>query len=67
MLLKPILEGMADVVGSRFDGNPTAFFVFWHSIGNKFLTMLSMPLPINLHGHGDMLQIISPGKLSTSS
>lgn len=43
LLLKPILEGMADVVyGSRFmGGNPHRILFFWHSIGNKFLTMLS--------------------------
>lgn len=43
LLLKPITEGMADVVyGSRFmGGNPHRILFFWHSIGNKFLTMLS--------------------------
>lgn len=42
-LLKPVLEGMADVVyGSRFlGGNPHRILFFWHSIGNKFLTFLS--------------------------
>jgi glycosyltransferase involved in cell wall biosynthesis len=42
-LLKPILEGNADVVyGSRFiGGNPHRILFFWHSIGNKFLTFLS--------------------------
>lgn len=42
-LLKPVLEGFADVVyGSRFmGGNPHRILFFWHSIGNKFLTMLS--------------------------
>lgn len=42
-LLKPILEGQADVVyGSRFMGNnPHRILFFWHSIGNKFLTFLS--------------------------
>ena len=42
-LLKPILEGQADVVyGSRFlGGNPHRILFFWHSIGNKFLTKLS--------------------------
>jgi glycosyltransferase involved in cell wall biosynthesis len=42
-LLKPILNGMADVVfGSRFiGGNPHRILFFWHSIGNKFLTSLS--------------------------
>jgi len=42
-LLKPILEGFADVVyGSRFmGGNPHRILFFWHSLGNKFLTHLS--------------------------
>lgn len=43
VLLKPILNGMADVVyGSRFiGGKPHRILFFWHSIGNKFLTSLS--------------------------
>lgn len=43
LLLKPIIEGFADVVyGSRFmGGNPHRILFFWHSIGNKFLTTLS--------------------------
>lgn len=42
-LLKPIIEGNADVVyGSRFmGGNPHRILFFWHSIGNKFLTTFS--------------------------
>ncbi len=43
-LLLPILEGKADVVyGSRFQGSPRGHRVlyFWHSIGNKLLTLLS--------------------------
>lgn len=42
-LLKPILEGNADVVyGSRFIGsNPHRILFFWHTIGNRFLTFLS--------------------------
>jgi glycosyltransferase involved in cell wall biosynthesis len=42
-LLKPVLEGFADVVyGSRFmGGNPHRILFFWHSIGNKWLTSLS--------------------------
>lgn len=42
-LLRPILEGNADVVyGSRFMGsNPHRILFFWHTIGNKFLTLLS--------------------------
>ena len=43
ILLKPILDGYADVVyGSRFmGGKPHRILFFWHTIGNKFLTMLS--------------------------
>ncbi len=43
ILLKPMLDGVADVVyGSRFmGGNPHRILFFWHSIGNKFLTFLS--------------------------
>jgi glycosyltransferase involved in cell wall biosynthesis len=43
LLLKPILNGMGDVVyGSRFIGNqPHRILFFWHSIGNKILTSLS--------------------------
>lgn len=42
-LLKPVVEGFADVVyGSRFmGGNPHRILFFWHTIGNKFLTFLS--------------------------
>jgi glycosyltransferase involved in cell wall biosynthesis len=44
LLLQPILEDRADVVyGSRFLGSPRGHRVlyFWHSIGNKVLTILS--------------------------
>lgn len=42
-LLKPVIEGFADVVfGSRFmGGNPHRILFFWHSIGNKMLTTFS--------------------------
>lgn len=42
-LLAPILEGKADVVyGSRFQGsNAHRVLYFWHSVGNKALTLLS--------------------------
>ncbi len=42
-LLKPILDGKADVVyGSRFLGDqPHRVLYYWHSVGNRFLTMLS--------------------------
>ena len=50
-LLKPIIDGKADVVfGSRFMGAEAHRVVyFWHMIGNRFLTLLSnMCTNINL-------------------
>ncbi|MBL7717758.1 MAG: glycosyltransferase family 2 protein [Flavipsychrobacter sp.] len=43
ILLKPIVNGFADVVyGSRFiGGKPHRILFFWHSIGNRWLTLLS--------------------------
>jgi glycosyltransferase involved in cell wall biosynthesis len=43
ILLKPVIDGYADVVyGSRFmGGNAHRILFFWHTIGNKFLTFLS--------------------------
>jgi glycosyltransferase involved in cell wall biosynthesis len=42
MLLQPILEGKADAVyGSRFLGGPHRVLFFWHSVGNRVLTLLS--------------------------
>mgnify|MGYP003326112863 CR=1 FL=1 len=43
LLLRPILNGFADVVyGSRFmGGRPHRILFYWHSIGNRFLTSLS--------------------------
>lgn len=42
-LLKPILDGKADVVyGSRFVGGEShRVLYFWHSLGNKVLTLMS--------------------------
>ena len=42
-LIKPIEEGLADVVfGSRFLGlGDRRVLYFWHTIGNKFLTLFS--------------------------
>ena len=38
----PILDGRADAVfGSRFLGGPHRVLYFWHSVGNKFLTLVS--------------------------
>jgi glycosyltransferase involved in cell wall biosynthesis len=43
VLLKPMINGFADVVyGSRFmGGKPHRILFFWHSIGNRWLTMAS--------------------------
>lgn len=42
LLLRPILAGKADAVyGSRFLGGPHRVLFFWHSIGNRVLTLLS--------------------------
>ena len=42
ILLKPILDGRADVVyGSRFQGGSHRVLFFWHYLGNKFLTLFS--------------------------
>lgn len=42
-VIKPILDGKADVVyGSRFmGGEPHRVLFFWHSVGNRFLTLVS--------------------------
>lgn len=50
-LLRPILDGRADVVfGSRFrGGDEVRILYFWHSVGNKVLTLLSnMMTDLNL-------------------
>jgi glycosyltransferase involved in cell wall biosynthesis len=43
VLLKPILDGKADVVyGSRFAGHGAHRVIyFWHYVGNRFLTLMS--------------------------
>src|SRR5688500_4165367 len=43
VLLEPLESGVADVVyGSRFlTGRPHRVLYFWHSLGNRFLTLLS--------------------------
>ncbi len=69
-LLAPILEGRADVVfGSRFaTGEPHRVLYFWHSVGNRLLTLLSnMLTDLNLTDmevcykvfHRDVLQRIA--------
>jgi glycosyltransferase involved in cell wall biosynthesis len=41
-LIQPIVENRADVVyGSRFIGETHRVLYFWHSIGNKLLTLMS--------------------------
>jgi glycosyltransferase involved in cell wall biosynthesis len=49
-LIQPILDNKADVVyGSRFLGGPHRVLLFWHSVGNHFLTTLSnMMTDLNL-------------------
>jgi glycosyltransferase involved in cell wall biosynthesis len=42
LLLKPIMDGRADVVyGSRFTGGTHRVLLFWHYMANRFLTLLS--------------------------
>jgi len=42
LLLEPILDGRADAsFGSRFLGGPHRVLYFWHSVGNRLLTMYS--------------------------
>ena len=50
IMLRPILQGKADVVfGSRFRGEVTRVLYFWHYLGNKLLTLFSNMLSnINL-------------------
>ncbi len=41
-LLRPLQEGMADVVyGSRFLGAPRRSTMFWHMVANKLLTLMT--------------------------
>lgn len=41
-LLEPIRSGRADAVyGSRFQGGPHRVLFFWHSVGNRLLTVVS--------------------------
>lgn len=49
-LLKPLLDGNADVViGSRFQGGPHRVLYFWHSVANAALTLMSnMVTDLNL-------------------
>lgn len=48
-ILKPIEEGIADVVyGSRFLGGPRRSTMFWHMIANKLLTFATNVLYNNI-------------------
>lgn len=48
-ILKPIKEGMADVVyGSRFLGGPRRSTMFWHMVANKLLTLATNILYNNI-------------------
>jgi len=41
-LIRPIIEGRADVVyGSRFLGGPHRVLFFWHYVGNRIITTFS--------------------------
>ena len=41
-LMVPLIDGRADMVyGSRFLGGPHRVLLFWHYMGNRFLTLLS--------------------------
>ncbi len=42
VLIEPIVDGQADVVyGSRFLGNKRRVLMFWHTVGNRILTLFS--------------------------
>jgi len=42
LVLEPLLDGRADMVyGSRFLGGPHRVMFFWHSVGNRLITLLS--------------------------
>lgn len=41
-VIEPLLDGRADMVyGSRFLGGPHRVLLFWHYVGNRFITLLS--------------------------
>jgi glycosyltransferase involved in cell wall biosynthesis len=42
LVMEPLIDGRADMVyGSRFLGGPHRVLLFWHYIGNRFLTLIS--------------------------
>jgi len=69
-LIQPIVEGQADVVfGSRFRGDNQRVLYFWHSVGNRLLTLLSnLATNLNLSDmetcykafRGDVIRRIAP-------
>lgn len=66
LLLKPVVDGVADVVyGSRFmGGTPHRILFFWHTIGNKFLTFLSnMFTNLNLTDMETCYKLFDAGRL----
>jgi glycosyltransferase involved in cell wall biosynthesis len=41
-MIEPLVDGRADMVyGSRFLGGPHRVLLFWHYVGNRFITLLS--------------------------
>ena len=70
LLMKPVLDGYADVVyGSRFmGGNAHRVLFFWHTIGNKFLTFLSnMFTNLNLTDMETGYKLFNAGMLKSLS
>lgn len=66
LLLRPVVDGVADVVyGSRFmGGTPHRILFFWHTIGNKFLTFLSnMFTNLNLTDMETCYKLFEAGRL----
>ena len=42
LVMEPLIDGRADMVyGSRFLGGPHRVLLFWHYMGNRFLTLIS--------------------------
>jgi glycosyltransferase involved in cell wall biosynthesis len=42
LVMQPLIDGRADMVyGSRFLGGPHRVLLFWHYLGNRFLTLIS--------------------------
>ena len=62
LLLHPILSKKADAVyGSRFLGGPHRVLLFWHSVGNTVLTLLSnMLTDLNLTDMETCYKMVGP-------